>query len=98
LQPNVNVENAHNLDGLPPSDFSEVQDVELRNKNRGAIMANIFERYVDEKIGRLHPKDFRMMSREMDTYTSRIPKKERRKAKLAMMEHLDKRGYTPFEA
>lgn len=86
----------HNQKGSSPSLFKDIQEAELRHANRGSIMANIFERYTTEDhLGRsqLLSKDFLSMTREMDYYISGIPKNEREEARVAMMEHLEKRGY-----
>lgn len=97
LGQNVNDENAHNLDGSPPSDFSEIKDLKLRAANRGAVLANIFERYTTEDCnGGVHllPQDFRICTREIDHYMARIPRNEKGQAKKEMYSHLDKRGFS----
>jgi hypothetical protein len=80
---------------MPPSDFSDIEDAALRHKNRGAILANIFERYVDDRCTppRLLAKDFAICMREIDNYSTRIPRHERGLAKGEMMRHLKERGY-----
>lgn len=97
MQQNVSEKN-ENLDNHLVTVFDEVANEGLRAKNRGAIMANIFERYVDQRTGRLPIRDFGLMSREMDSYTSRIPKKERALAKKEMHLHLANRGYKAIES
>ena len=93
-----NVKNyVHNNKNTNPSLFSEIEDPVLRNKNRGSVMANIFERHTTkDRLGasQLLPKDFSSMSRELEAYVLSIPKRERGKAKECMMEHLGKRGYS----
>ena len=87
---------AHNNKGERPSSFNDVTNRDVRHANRGAILANIFERYTTETPQgnkQLLPKDFAMMTREMDNYLSGIPRHEKGKAKESMMEHLKERGY-----
>jgi len=80
---------------MPPAIFDDVEDKTLRIRNRGAILANIFERYTTStpKGDVLLPKDLAMCMRELDEYYSRMPKHEVRAAKDAMMTHLKDRGY-----
>lgn len=87
----------HNLRGTSPSLFNDVHDVRLRNQNRGAILANIFERYTyknhkGEKS--LIAKDFPLMLREIEKYLSQIPNDEHEDAKKEMVKHLEDRGYS----
>lgn len=87
---------AHNNKGTNPAGFEDVEENELRHANRGAIMANIFERYTTstpQGNSQLLSKDFASMSRELNAYVLNIPKKERGKAKKCMIDHLEKRGY-----
>lgn len=98
MQQNVNVESeySHNYVGAKPSTFHDVEDKELRDMNRGAILANIFERYTTKDFRgneQLLPKDFSLMARELDEYLSRIPQKERGYANKCMRVHLKERGY-----
>lgn len=93
---NENVEYTHNLKGMPPAAFHDIEDPILRAKNRGAILANIFERYVTEDgYGNmsLQPKDFAMCTRDISAYLDRMPKRDRAPARRAMFDHLDQRGY-----
>lgn len=97
MQPNVNEENEivynHNLSGMAPANFTDVEDEELRRHNRGAVLANIFERYVDPIKGSLKPKDLMMCIREIQQYLLEIPEHERDAANASMHEHLTARGY-----
>lgn len=92
---NEEVEYAHNLAGAPPADFSDVENPMLRAKNRGAVLANIFEKYVTEtpKGTFLAADDFAMCTREMDAYFERMPDEEKVWARRQMMVHLERRGY-----
>ena len=86
----------HNYRGSKPSTFTDVEDAELRNSNRGAILANIFERYTTkDSRGReqLQARDFSLMTRELEDYLSRLPRMERGIAQSHMRAHLSKRGY-----
>ncbi len=94
MQQSANVEKEHNGLGMPPSDFKDIKDASLRDRNRGAILANTFERYVDEKTNTLLPRDLALCTRAIDQYMGRIPKKEQRAAREAMIIHLAKRGFT----
>jgi len=93
LQQKENGEKEHNKLGMPPSTFNDIKDVYLRDRNRGAILANIFERYVDEKTNTLLPKDLSLCTRAIDQYIGRIPKKQRLGARDAMISHLTLRGF-----
>ena len=97
IKQNVSEENVHNLNGRLPSDFSEVEGVELRNQNRGAVLANIYERYTTEDSDGgvyLLPQDFRLCTRELEHYMARIPRNEKHAAKSQMYLHLEKRGFS----
>ena len=97
MQPNVNEESEivyeHNLHGMAPANFTDVEDEKLRTYNRGAVLANIFERYVDPVKGSLTPKDLTMCIREIQQYLLDIPEHERNAANVSMHEHLTARGY-----
>jgi len=100
LEQNENEESevfyAHNNTKTNPSLFNDVEESDLRHANRGAIMANIFERFTTENaagVKQLLPKDFSTMTRDMDAYLTSIPSPERGKAKQYMRKHLTERGY-----
>ena len=87
---------AHNLRGSKPSTFHDVEDGDLRAKNRGAILANIFERYTSKDTRgseQLLAKDFSLMARELEVYLERLPKGDRGAANQCMRLHLQERGY-----
>ncbi|MCP4364986.1 MAG: hypothetical protein GY800_06760 [Planctomycetes bacterium] len=90
---NEAVEYDHNLPGMPPSTFEDVDDPELRIYNRGAVLANIFERYVDREKRTLLPKDMTMCIREIQQYLDFLPEHERADANASMRVHLEERGY-----
>lgn len=94
-QPKENVEPVHNLDGMPPSDFSDISDIHIRTSNRGAVMANIFEQFVDRATRRILAKDFAMCTRYLERYLSRLPRNEVKGAKESMYSQLKQRGYVP---
>ena len=87
-----NVQYEHNKAGSPPSTFEDVEDPVLRTYNRGAVMANILERYIDRSIGGIPAKDMAMCTKEVGTYLGALPRHERDEAKASMVEHLKIRG------
>ncbi len=93
----VELEFPHNYKGTDPSLFLDIEDVNIRCSNRGAILANIFERYTtrNTRTGAKHvlPKDLSMMLGEMDVYLSHFPSEERGQCRRMMEYHLSKRGY-----
>lgn len=96
MQPNVNEENVHNRRGMPPAIFDDIEDADLRAYNRGAILANIYERYVSDDVNGdkcLTARDFNLCSRDIDEYLQRMPRRERAKARVQMFIHLGNRGY-----
>lgn len=94
---NVNEENvehySHNEPGMPPSTFIDVEDYALRTYNRGAVLANIFERYVNPRTRTLLPRDLLLCTREIKQYLNDLPEAERNDANAAMHIHLEERGY-----
>jgi len=82
----------HNLPGMPPSNFADVESYELRTYNRGAVLANIVERYHDQRINKIPAKDMTMCLREIDAYLLDIAGAEVADAKAAMVVHLTERG------
>lgn len=93
--PNENEENVqyeHNDPGTPPSTFNDVDDPILRTYNRGAVLANILERYIDPKLGAIPAKDMTMCLREVERYLVELPQHERDDAKASLVEHLNLRG------
>jgi hypothetical protein len=91
------VEYDHNKSGMPPSSFNDVEDVELRTHNRGAVMANMFERYVDHRTMTILPKDLLMFTREVQQYLNELPDGEREDATASMHVHLEMRGWRSRE-
>ena len=95
MLPNENEENVqykHNEPGAAPSTFNDVDDPNLRNYNRGAVICNILERYIDQKLGAIPAKDMTMCLREIGQYLGGIPDHEVEDAKAAMVVHLELRG------
>lgn len=84
---------SHNDAGTLPATFCDVEDETLRHFNRGAVLANIFERYVDKVTRKLLQKDFVMCIREIEQYLGLIDKDEHDDAKASMRVHLEDRGY-----
>lgn len=82
----------HNQAGMPPSAFNDVEDYELRTYNRGAVLANIVERYHDQRINKIPAKDMAMCLREVEAYFLDIKPAEVNDAKAAMVIHLTERG------
>ena len=74
------------------SDFNDVEHAELRNYNRGAVLANIYEGYVVN--GTIPAKDIKLWLYDVSAYLSRIPDFEVQAAKDMMKVHLEKRGWT----
>lgn len=87
-----NVQYKHNEPGAAPSTFNDVEDHILRNYNRGAVMCNILERYIDPRQGAIPAKDMTMCLREISEYLSGIADHEVEDAKASMVEHLKVRG------
>ena len=87
-----NVQYEHNKAGSPPSTFEDVEDPVLRTYNRGAVMANILERYIDRKLGAIPATDMSMCMREIGTYLGLLPAHQQDEAKASMIEHLKMRG------
>lgn len=52
MQKNENIEKEyeHNLHGAPPATFIDVDDPFLRARNRGAVLANIYESHVSTVV------------------------------------------------
>ena len=95
LLPNENEENVqyeHNQPGALPATFNDVDDHTLRTYNRGAVLANIVERYIDQKLGAIPAKDMTMCMREVSQYLHEITPHEVDDAKASMVEHLRVRG------
>ena len=67
--------------------FNDVKDIELRNKNRGGVMANIFEDY--GKGGSMSAQG----SHTMMQYFTDIPPLDRSRACSSFTDELNKRGY-----
>ena len=72
-------------------DFNEIQNRELRDYNRGAVLANIHEQYITEGV--LQGGVIRQWLQAINEYLARIPIDEHKSAKDAMALHLDKRGF-----
>ena len=72
-------------------DFSDIENVELRTQNRGAILANIFEDYYKESQTASY--SFKFYLELSEGYLELFPLKEHASIKEAMTEHLSKRGY-----
>ena len=65
--------------------FSNIKDIGLRSRNRGAILANIYETYKKSKGDLLSA---------LESYIGRFPKEEREGIEGYMLFHLKQRGYT----
>jgi len=100
LQQSVNVEKefSHNNRGNAPSNFANTEIEGWRAVNRGAILANIFERYTITDLtgaSKLNARDFKLMLGEMASYLKGLTTKEAADARKEMRVHLLKRGFKP---
>jgi len=98
LEQNANVEKekTHNLKGMPPSTFGDIVDKDLRSYNRGAVLANIYERHTSEDSRgniQLTSRDLASCTREIDNYLYGMSRRERQTAREQMMVHLRIRGF-----
>ncbi len=69
-------------------DFNDINLRELRDYNRGAVLANIHEKYCEETEGIA----LQHYLKDMTSYIQRIPLNEVQGAKDSMKVHLKKRG------
>jgi hypothetical protein len=67
--------------------FNDIEDVKLRDRNRGVVMANFYEDNMD-KSKRMNQKGFNMLA----AYYRAIPEDERPAAYNGMFVELCKRG------
>ncbi len=72
-------------------DFNDLESRELRDYNRGAVLANIHDKYLSDQ-GTIHNRAMRGWLNELSDYLARIPNGEHQSAKDAMKLHLMKRG------
>ncbi len=72
------------------SNFYEVENLELRAHNRGCVLANITERYLDN--GGISAKRLEDFLLECSCYIKQFPVDERAAAKVACKTELTKRG------
>ncbi len=72
-------------------DFNDVASREMRDYNRGAVLANIHEGYINESGGISNSNMYNWLS-DIASYLARIPSDEHLSAKEAMRIHLRKRG------
>ena len=70
-------------------DFNDIESRQLRDYNRGAVLANIHDKYVVE--GKIGNQAMKSWLQELNAYLSRIPVAEIGSAKDAMKLHLKKR-------
>ena len=70
-------------------DFNDIESAELRAYNRGAVLANIHDKYVID--GAISSKAMPAWIAELKRYLDRIPVAEIGSAKDAMKLHLRKR-------
>ena len=70
-------------------DFNDIEPRSLRDYNRGAVLANIHDKYVVE--GKIASRAMENWLKELQSYLSRIPVAEVGSAKDAMKLHLQKR-------
>ena len=70
-------------------DFNDIESAELRAYNRGAVLANIHDKYVVE--GKIASHAMKAWLAELHGYLKRIPAAEIGSAKDAMKLHLKKR-------
>ncbi len=72
-------------------DFNDIENEELRAYNRGAVLANIHEKYC-KKTGGVPSMFMQHYINDMTSYLQRIPLNEVQGAKESMKVHLKKRG------
>ncbi len=72
-------------------DFNDIENEELRAYNRGAVLANIHEKYCEE-TGGVASILMQHYINDMTSYIQRIPLNEVQSAKESMRVHLNKRG------
>ena len=70
-------------------DFNDLESRELRDYNRGSVLANIHDKYVVD--GEISSKNMDAWLRELKAYLDRIPVAEIGSAKDSMRLHLIKR-------
>jgi len=80
------IQNLKNL-----SNFSDIKDEELRRRNRGAVLANIFEDYYGDT--KTASYSFRDTLIAMEGYLNQFPHSEHKHIKSEMHVHLESRGY-----
>lgn len=78
-------------EGKELHDFNDIESRELRDYNRGAVLANIHEQYVTDGV--LQGGVLRQWLEAINSYLNRIPSDEHQSAKDAMSLHLTKRGF-----
>lgn len=69
--------------------FNDIEDADLRTRNRAVVMANIAEDHMDRKTKRLTPKGAALVL----NYFSLIPGEERNVAKDKFAEDMKNRGF-----
>jgi hypothetical protein len=69
--------------------FNDIEDAELRTRNRSVVMCNIAEDHVDRKTKRISPKGAALIL----NYFANIPAEEREIAKNKFAEDMNVRGF-----
>ena len=70
--------------------FNDIEDADLRTRNRSVVMTNIAEDHIDKKTKRINPKGAALIL----NYFSLIPGAERDAAKNKFAEDMNNRGFT----
>ena len=81
------IQNADDKNDL--HDFNDLESRDLRDFNRGAVLANIHDKYVID--GNIHNRAMKAWLMDLNAYLSRIPVAEIEGAKESMKLHLKKR-------
>ena len=74
------------------NDFNEVENRQLRSYNRGAVLANIYDKHF-KNTKQIKVTSFADMLGEISAYLDKIPDNEKGEAQSEMILHLRKRGY-----
>lgn len=69
--------------------FNDIEDVDLRTRNRSVVMANMAEDHMDRKTKRVNPRGASLIL----NYFALIPKEERNYAKDKFSQDMTARGF-----
>lgn len=69
--------------------FNDIEDIDLRTRNRSVVMANMAEDHIDRKTKRVSPKGAALIL----NYFSLIPTEERNAAKESFAQDMTSRGF-----